>query len=52
MVTHNPDVECYADRVLYVEDGCFQRQALNYTQTKLMYDQYIKFLNTVEGGHA
>ena len=22
MVTHNPDLECYADRVLYVEDGC------------------------------
>jgi ABC-type lipoprotein export system ATPase subunit len=21
MVTHNPDLECYADRVLYIEDG-------------------------------
>jgi putative ABC transport system ATP-binding protein len=23
MVTHNPDIECYADRILYVQDGCF-----------------------------
>lgn len=21
MVTHNPDLECYADRILYVADG-------------------------------
>jgi len=21
MVTHNPDLECYADRVLYIQDG-------------------------------
>ena len=21
MVTHNPDLECYADRILYVSDG-------------------------------
>ena len=21
MVTHNPDIECYADRILYVRDG-------------------------------
>jgi ABC-type methionine transport system ATPase subunit len=26
MVTHNPDLECYADRVLYVRDGRFERQ--------------------------
>ena len=23
MVTHNPDIECYADRILYVQDGQF-----------------------------
>jgi len=22
MVTHNPDLECYADRILYIRDGC------------------------------
>ena len=21
MVTHNPDLECYADRIIYVRDG-------------------------------
>ena len=21
MVTHNPDLECYADRVIYIRDG-------------------------------
>ena len=21
MVTHNPDLECYADRILYIRDG-------------------------------
>lgn len=21
MVTHNPDIECYADRILYLADG-------------------------------
>jgi len=49
MVTHNPDVECYADRILYVEDGRFIRQALNYVQTPLIYEDYIKYLNQVEG---
>jgi len=29
MVTHNPDIECYADRILYVQDGVFVKQALN-----------------------
>ena len=23
MVTHNPELECYADRILYVQDGVF-----------------------------
>ena len=21
MVTHNPDLECYADRIIYIRDG-------------------------------
>ena len=47
-VTHNPDIECYADRILYVNDGCFVKQALNYEQSKLDYDHYIKYLNSLE----
>ena len=34
-VTHNPDLECYADRVLYLQDGRFHRQALNTRQSPL-----------------
>jgi len=31
MVTHNPELECYADRILYVQDGQFVKQCLNET---------------------
>eukprot|EP01087_Luapelamoeba_hula_P022831 TRINITY_DN8288_c0_g1_i1.p1 TRINITY_DN8288_c0_g1~~TRINITY_DN8288_c0_g1_i1.p1 ORF type:complete len:318 (+),score=51.13 TRINITY_DN8288_c0_g1_i1:37-990(+) len=48
MVTHNPDLECYADRILYLEDGVFKRQALNVRQTRLDYDTYMEFLNRKE----
>lgn len=46
MVTHNPDLECYADRILYVQDGTFYKQAVNKTQVALNFDAYIKFLNS------
>jgi putative ABC transport system ATP-binding protein len=45
MVTHNPDLECYADRIFYVRDGCIARQAVNRVQTKLDYDSYMKFID-------
>lgn len=48
MVTHNPDVECYADRCLYLEDGHFKAQAINREQTKLNYDHYIAYLNSLQ----
>lgn len=48
MVTHNPDIECYADRILYISDGVFQKQALNWEQTRLDFDEYIEYLNKVE----
>lgn len=50
MVTHNPDVECYADRMLYVSDGRFVSQALNYEQSKLDFKAYIRYLNSQERG--
>lgn len=46
MVTHNPDLECYADRILYVSDGKFQSQAINTHQERLDYEKYSKYLNT------
>lgn len=45
MVTHNPDLECYADRILYVEDGAFKKQAINRTQRKIDYAKYLKYIN-------
>uniref|UniRef100_A0A7S4LCH7 ABC transporter domain-containing protein n=1 Tax=Eutreptiella gymnastica TaxID=73025 RepID=A0A7S4LCH7_9EUGL len=44
MVTHNPDIECYADRILYVEDGRFQKQVYNTVQSQLYYEEYIQYL--------
>lgn len=46
MVTHNPDLECYATRILYVEDGGFVRQALNRKQTKLNYELYMEYIES------
>jgi len=46
MVSHNPDVECYADRIFYIEDGKFVKQAINVKQTKLDYTHYIKYVNS------
>lgn len=44
MVTHNPDLECYADRILYVEDGTFKKQALNRRQTRLDFETYMTYV--------
>lgn len=41
MVTHNPDLECYADRILYVEDGTFKQQAWNEVQCRLDFATYM-----------
>mmetsp|Transcript_3015 Transcript_3015/g.9237 ORF Transcript_3015/g.9237 Transcript_3015/m.9237 type:complete len:330 (+) Transcript_3015:135-1124(+) len=48
MVTHNPDLECYADRVLYVEDGSFTRQVFNKKQIRLSAEEYAAFLERTE----
>jgi len=50
MVTHNPDVECYADRILYLSDGKFEKQAINSAQTPLIFEHYIEYLNSIEQG--
>lgn len=43
MVTHNPEIECYADRILYVQDGTFIKQALNEVQTAIREEEYTRF---------
>lgn len=45
MVTHNPDLEVYADRILYVRDGELVKQAINEVQTPLEFDTYYSYLN-------
>jgi len=45
MVTHNPDLECYANRILYVKDGTFEKQAINSKQTKLELESYLQYIN-------
>ena len=48
MVTHNPDVECYADRIVYIQDGRIVKQAINARQVKLEFRSYIEYLNAAE----
>lgn len=48
MVTHNPEIECYADRILYVQDGSFVKQALNEVQTAIKEEEYTHFLHADE----
>lgn len=47
-VTHNPDIETYADRILYIRNGILEGQALNETQMALDYDRYIQYLNSLD----
>lgn len=44
MVTHNPDLECYAHRILYVQDGGFVKQVINRFQSRLDFETYVKIL--------
>ncbi len=45
MVTHNPELECYADRILYFEDGVIIKQILNEEQIELTVDEYLEYIN-------
>ncbi|KAI9202858.1 P-loop containing nucleoside triphosphate hydrolase protein [Polychytrium aggregatum] len=46
MVTHNPDVECYANRLLYLEDGVIVKQAVNKIQVPLILQDYQRYLSS------
>ncbi|EKG04612.1 ABC transporter, putative [Trypanosoma cruzi] len=48
MVTHNPDVECYADRILYVADSRFVKEVRNSCPQRLVYEAYVKNLEKRE----
>lgn len=46
MVTHNPELECYANRILYVQDGEFIKQAINEFQQALTVKEYLDYINS------
>lgn len=46
MATHNPDIEVYADRILYIKDGQIQKQVFNTKQWPLDHDMYLAYLKT------
>ncbi|KAK7200091.1 ATP-binding cassette protein subfamily H, member 2 [Novymonas esmeraldas] len=48
MVTHNPDIECYADRILYVSDGRFAKEVYNALPTCLNLQGYTAYLAAKE----
>ena len=48
MVTHNPDIECYADRIIYLKDGSIIKQVYNKVQTKLDYMSYLQYITMRE----
>ena len=45
----DPDLECYANRILYVADGRIVGMAINESQSALEYDAYMKYLQVEEG---
>jgi putative ABC transport system ATP-binding protein len=49
MVTHNPDLECYSDRIIYMEDGVIKKQAINSQQMKLNFEHYMRHIGNVYG---
>ncbi|GAB1225170.1 hypothetical protein ENUP19_0245G0008 [Entamoeba nuttalli] len=48
MVTHNPDIECYADRIIYLQDGHIIKQVINSQQTKLDYTAFMRYISLRE----
>ncbi|KAJ3429616.1 abc transporter abch.1 [Anaeramoeba flamelloides] len=48
MVSHNPDLECYANRILYLKDGQIVKQIINTQQMPLVYEEYLEYLNIME----
>jgi putative ABC transport system ATP-binding protein len=46
MVTHNPELECYADRILYFQDGVVDKQIYNETQIALTLEEYLAYINS------
>lgn len=46
MVTHNPDLECYANRILYIKNGMVDKQVINQYQCKYYPEEYQEKVNS------
>lgn len=46
MVTHNPDLECYANRILYIHNGFIEKQVLNTRQCQYYPEEYQEKVNS------
>ena len=46
MATHNPDLEIYADRVIYMKDGIISQQVINRKQFPIDHDLYMEYLES------
>ena len=45
MVTHNPDLECYANRIIYINNGLIEKQILNQCQCQYDPEEYQQKVN-------
>ena len=45
MVTHNPDLECYAHRILFIKNGSIEKQIFNASQSQYTPDEYVEYVN-------
>lgn len=46
MATHNPDIEIYADRIIYIKDGIIVKQVINEKQFPIDPDSYLEYLKS------
>ena len=45
MVAHNPDLECYANRILYIHNGLIEKQIINTYQCQYFPEEYQEKVN-------
>ena len=46
MVTHNPDLECYANRIIYIHNGLIEKQVINTFQCQFYPEEYQELVNS------
>jgi len=46
MATHNPDIEIYADRIVYMRDGEIVKQVMNERQYPIIYEHYNEYIKS------